>query len=138
MRIQKVFVLVLAGLLAMGAVGSLNAAQTHPLAEEKDGIRYINGGFGEMERESLNRVADRFNMKMVFTNQKGKYVADVDIEVMDMNGNTVFSHDSAGPWLLADLPHGRYRLTARYMDQRQSRRIAVGPSPQRIVLRWNP
>lgn len=99
-------------------------------------IRIATGGVGLEERESLE--GDRgYNLKVIAAMQGGQYLADVDVVIFDAAGTPVVTTRTNGPWLMAELPPGRYRLVAAYRGASQTRDFSVVRSDrQEIVLRW--
>ncbi len=95
------------------------------------------GGIGEEERRTLE-ADPRYNLKLIAANRAGQYLADVDVIVVDERGARVVTARMAGPWLLAELPPGRYRVTAVYDGSMRVRDVIVGRGGrQEIVLHWD-
>jgi len=108
----------LIGIIAFAAAAAASAQPAPPVR---------TGGIGEEERRALESDA-RYNLKLVAANRAGQYVSDVGVAAARM----------AGPWLLADLPPGRYRVVAVYQGARQSRDVVVGRGGrQDIVMQWD-
>lgn len=98
--------------------------------------RVATGGVGDEERAALERDA-AYNVKLVAVAQTGQYLADVDVKIFDATGAPVVATRTDGPWLMAELPPGRYRLVATYRGASQMRDLSVTGSRQSIVLQWN-
>jgi hypothetical protein len=65
-------------------------------------------------------------------------MADVDVTIVDERGASVVGARMNGPWLLADLPPGRYRVLAVHDGARQSRDVVGGRGGrQEIVMQWD-
>lgn len=116
--------------------GYYDPVQRNPLVERKtkDGLTYINGGVGIQQRESISRVENEFGLKLVFADQEGRYISDVNVELLDNEGRRVFSLDEAGPWLLTELPPGNYRVRASFNGEEKSRKVDIGREGIRTVL----
>lgn len=116
----------LSALLLIGVALSANAAD----------VRIATGGVGFEERETLER--DRgYNLKVIAAMQGGQYLADVDVTILDAAGTPVVTTRTNGPWLMAELPPGGYRLVADYRGTSQTRDFSVvRGARQEIVLRW--
>jgi hypothetical protein len=95
-----------------------------------------SGGIGAEERAALEGVSH--NLKVVTAMQGGAYLADVGVRLHDARNSIVVDTQMAGPWLLATVPPGRYRLVAEHAGVRQVRDVVV-PAEGRaeLVLRWN-
>jgi hypothetical protein len=94
-----------------------------------------SGGVGAEERAALEGVTH--NLKVVTAMQGGAYLADVGVTLHDARNSVVVDTRMAGPWLLATVPPGRYRLVAEHAGVRQVRDVVV-PAEGRaeLVLRW--
>ena len=65
---------------------------------------------------------------------RAEYVADVRIDIRDQQGKTVLSIISDGPILLANLPPGRYTVSAAKNGASQQRSIIVGSGARPRVM----
>lgn len=119
-----ILVLGLSGPLLSVAADS-NEPVCQPVTES--GITYVSGGNGLEERQALNDVSGDYNLKLVFAEkQSGSYLADVKLSIMDMKGRKVLEAISDGPWFLAKLVPGRYKITAEIAGKTQVRQAKVG------------
>ncbi len=118
------------------ARGYFDPLEQNPLVEEssKSGIDFISGGVGVEQRDTINAVEEEYSLKTVFADQTGRYVADIDLDITDSNGQQVFSLNSAGPWVLTALPSGQYRVTATYEGQTKTRTIRINENSLRTVM----
>lgn len=73
---------------------------------------YISGGVGDEEIALLNDKAKEFNLKLLFAQSDGAYLADVDVVIRDTKGTIRFWGNNLGPILLVQLPKGNYEITA--------------------------
>lgn len=130
--------------LGLAFAGNMNAAE-RPVAdglpyneiESASGARYVTGGIGIEAQERLNALADRFNMKLVFTLNEGNYLADVHVAVKDAQGRTVIEDIADGPFFMAQLPPGRYTVEATYNGKAVSQTLSVGRQGTRTAyFRW--
>lgn len=67
-------------------------------------------GVGLDERESAERVP--YTLRLEYAQADGHYLGGVDTVIADGAGNQVVAVRCPGPWVLVDLPVGRYRVTA--------------------------
>ncbi len=81
------------------------------------GFVYLSGGVGADERMALEERAKGFNVKLVFADTGGSYVADVKLEIADVKSGTVLSTASIGPWFYIQLPPGIYDFKATFAGQ---------------------
>ena len=54
-----------------------------------------------------------YSLKLVFAQRAGPYLAGIDVTIFDESGKKVVDARSEGPWFLADLPPGTYRVVAQ-------------------------
>jgi hypothetical protein len=98
--------------------------------------RVWSGGVGEDERQALPPDS-RYNLKVVAARRDGAYLADVDLRVVDQRGAEVLATHMEGPWMLAELPPGRYRIVADYRGTVQRRDVTVAPGGRsEVILQW--
>ena len=125
--------------LILGPVGTVLAAHPDmPEVQTQNGIHYVTGGIGKEQSEALKMVAKDYDLMLTFATRGGKYLADVDVQIADMHGNTLVDTVSKGPLFLANLPAGRYKVTAAEEGIRQSRVVNIGGKrPAEAVFHWS-
>lgn len=88
-------------------------------------IAWMSGGVGDEERGEMLGVAANYNVHLVFSEQRGAYLANVPFSVGRPDGSEIHSGISDGPLLYLQLPPGSYRVSAQINDVWQSKRIRV-------------
>ena len=68
----------------------------------------FNGGVGADERASAPATGTR----LVFFVDTGNFLAGVQVVVKNDSGTEVVNTVTKGPWLILNLPNGRYRVIA--------------------------
>ena len=63
--------------------------------------------------------------------KSGAYLADVQVKVTDSQQRVVFEAPLDGPWLMIDLPLGRYVVEARLNGETQQRVTTIHPGDHR-------
>jgi hypothetical protein len=125
--------------LSLGPVGVVLA--THPDALEvqtQNGIDYVAGGIGKEQAEAMRVAAHDYDLMLTFATDGGKYLADIDLQIEDTNGNTLLSTVSKGPLFLANLPVGRYKITASAQGTSHTRIVNMGGErPTKAVFQWS-
>ena len=107
-------------LLLLGSLFALDAqAQNYVV---------YNGGVGVDERAD----APSSGTKLVFFVKGGSYLANVKVTVKDQGGNTVVDTVTKGPWLILDLPEGKYRVRAEVDGQAQGGMLEVTGKSQKV------
>jgi hypothetical protein len=131
-----------------GAIAIVAAALAHPAGRALHAqpiapsprADYVSGGTGLEDRERLAAALPGYNLKVVTAGAQGEYLADAHVRVFDAAGKAVLDATLDGPWLLARLPPGSYRVTAEIGgEQRRTHTVRVPAAGAReLVLRWSP
>lgn len=77
------------------------------------GIPILSGGVGDASVAEMKEAARNYNVRLVFSNRRGEYVADVPYTITDARRREVASGTSEGPLLYLRLPPGHYEVSAR-------------------------
>jgi hypothetical protein len=84
------------------------------MATSDEGIRYLMGGIGSDERETIENLGTDYNVKFIFAETSGDYISDVRVVIDDLHGKRLAHVMTNGPWLYVNLPSGSYRVKATY------------------------
>jgi len=99
-----------------------------------NGIAYVTGGIGDEEQQALSTLAPKFNLKLIFARRDLAYHADTILRISDQNGKEVLAAEDVGPYFLAKLPPGKYRITAENAGENagktQVQTASVSPGKQ--------
>lgn len=126
--------LLAAALLA--PLAAANAAITEGTAA--DGRRYVTGGIGSEEVATLQGQAAAYSLQLITAARGGAYLAGTHVRIVGPGNNVVLDTTLDGPWLLIDLPGGRYTVRARHSGDTVERGLTITPGkPQRVVLHFN-
>ena len=129
--------------LAFGACLLAPQALSRPGAADID-VR--SGGVGVDEFRALEATAADYSLKLLLASKgSGAYLADVDVSLRSLpDHRLLFSHRTDGPLMLADLPPGRYEVTATAPEARpdatntQTRIVTIPPRGQvSLVMRFD-
>lgn len=105
--------LVCALLLAVAAQAGAAVEGSTP-----DGVRYASGGVSAEEQAALRGRFNQFTLRVATAAKgSGAHLASVQARITDAAGKLVLEHRLEGPWLLANLPAGRYRVELRNLAQ---------------------
>jgi hypothetical protein len=117
----RVLVITMVCILAAAAV---SAAPWPKVDEQTAGdVRYVNGGFGIEERESM---PTGFPLKLVFATDRGNLLSKVAVSIRDGAGKSVFQVSAEdGPWLLVALKPGSYTVEATHNGHKKSASVDV-------------
>ncbi len=86
------------------------------------------GGISEQERAEAPSTGTR----LVFFVSAGNYLSNIAVRITDSNDREIVNTTTAGPWLILDLPAGRYNVQATRSngDSRASRlKLSPGQTP---------
>lgn len=125
--------------ILLGCVSFASAAGTDgdPVVQTTGGVSYVSGGVGTASIDRLNALAGGFNLKLVFAGKSGAYLADVRVNIADSKGRTILDITSEGPWLLAKLPAGSYRISASFAGNAVKKQVSLSTGKLRTVdFRW--
>jgi hypothetical protein len=119
-----------------------SAAALQPKTER--GITYICGGVGQEEVSYMKREAKNHDALLTFADNKGDYVADVNIALKDAKGNSLLETRCEAPMMLIDLPGGgKYRVHADVNGRVVERTLSVSKEPGKkakpaaaVVMTW--
>lgn len=103
---------------ALGAVLATTAfAQSTalPPIQRSGQVQYLTGGVGSDQSSAIERASSHWPLTLEFAvkdNTHADFAAGVKTVVRDASGHPVMRVDSAGPFVLAKLPPGRYSVDA--------------------------
>ena len=100
---------VFAGALAAVALASHAQTPAPERLQPASTIEFVTGGVGMDEHTAMKQMAREYPLRVVMSGRDGAYFVAQDFKLMQ-DGRVVLSLPSAGPWLLADVPPGRYTV----------------------------
>lgn len=109
------------------AAGSAQAAPLPPL-HERGGVEYLSGGIGHDEAVAIESSAAHWPLALEFAVKDGPradFVADVKVHVRDAEGRTALDAVARGPFLLARLAPGSYRVDATFAGETLHEKVLV-------------
>jgi hypothetical protein len=102
-----------------------------PAQRRENGVTYITGGIGSDESEAMKAAASKYAVALTFASEENGqhgFLASVPVQIVDESGTTVLDVTTAGPYLLMDLPPGRYEVVATHQGAQQRSGIEVEPN----------
>jgi hypothetical protein len=130
----------LAGALAALLVGAAQAAAPLPPVQQSRGIEYLTGGIGRDESKAIAAAAKQWPLTLEFAvkdHRRADFVADVNVRVRDANGRTALEAMAGGPFLLARLAPGHYRVDASFAGKTLHEQVVVkARHPAKAVFVW--
>lgn len=107
--------------------------------QEKNGVAYLCGGVGSEEQAQMKSAASKYDVMMTFAAANGAYIADVNVDIADNKGQSVFSASCDAPIMLVDLPRsGNYKISAEAAGKKLTRstRVSEKGSVKRVAMTW--
>ena len=104
----------------------------------QNGISYIGGGVGVVERAALEHWAKDYTLRVEMARKSGEYVGDKQVRILDGQGKVLIEDRSDGPLFYAMLPTGRYVIEVlNGAADAQRREVAVSAGQQqRAFFVW--
>ncbi len=101
--------------LASGSVPAMAAMAIMPAEQHQGSVGFVTGGIGEREAKLFEQQMPKHPLAIELRQQAGKaeeFTADARVKIADMHGHTVLDAKAGGPFMLVDLPPGRYSVVA--------------------------
>lgn len=127
-------------------VTEVNFQKCLPHKAAPDEVCFISGGIGDDEVSQFKARAREFLFEIVFVqkadtednNRIEEYLAEVQLKIKDSKGNIVVDTTTEGPFFLADLPLGKYQITAEHDGIIKTNAVRIAAKKhQRIVFLWD-
>ena len=101
-----------------------------PAQTTAGGVPYVTGGIGSDESAAIKAQFPKYAMSLTFAsmqNGHNVFLASVPVKILDASGATVLDVTTGGPYLLVDVPPGRYEVVASHQGREQRGAVEVGP-----------
>jgi hypothetical protein len=130
--------LIIGWALAVMAVQSAMAQSGASFVKEGviGGVQHLSGGVGLEERAAIQAMAKDYNLKLVFALSSGQCLSNLMVGIEDAHGKLLLHTESNGPWFLANIPPGQYRITVCYGGKKKVRSVEVGKTLQTVMFLW--
>lgn len=100
------------------------SAMPHP--QHQGNVTFVSGGVGMGNREAMRRMAPDYNLRLIFAvEHSGNYLSDVDVRLINAQGQDVLNTKSHGPLFYAHLAPGHYKVSVSSDGKTQTRRINI-------------
>lgn len=118
-------------------------AQVEPQIEGD--VTWLCGGIGAQEAAYMKQQAKGYDLMLTFAARDGTYLADVDVDIQNAQGDSVLSTNCGAPIMLVDLPEsGSYRIRADASGYTLNQTVRVDgsagvrgePQVAAIVMSW--
>lgn len=141
-RKRLLLTIALATSLAGAAINGYSAGASLLPPEQKQGaITYLTGGIGLDEARAIERKASDYPLTLEFlvkASPRAEFTSNVKVRIEDQRGTVVLDTVTNGPFLLVDLPAGKYTVTADRDGEVKTRHIRIMEHrPKRSIFEWN-
>jgi hypothetical protein len=102
------------------------------------GVRYLTGGVTAQELAAVQAARRDFSLALRPVSEiSGGPLIDAQIRIRRADGSELLVAEMDGPWFLAALPPGRYRVEVTFQDETQQIAVEIPREGQReLVLRF--
>jgi hypothetical protein len=107
-------VLAVVGLASVALPSMAMTAMSMPAEQYRGSVGYVTGGIGEREA-NLEHQLKSHPLAVELLEHAGKaeeFTANAMVRITDWHGHTVLDARAGGPFMLVDLPPGRYSIQA--------------------------
>lgn len=100
------------------------------------GIEYIFGGVGDASQSVMEGVRKDYNLRLTFAHTgSGEYLRDVNITVENLKTReNLVEVVSDGPLFFAQLPDGKYKVTANFMGKQKTKTVTIRKNHPRGIV----
>lgn len=123
---------------ALAASPSLSWALDDAMVKQTtpSGIEYIFGGVGEDRQKEMEEVRKDYNLRLTFAHKgSGEYLRDVNVTVENIKTHEkLVDVVSGGPLFFAQLPDGKYKVTADFMGKQKSKTVVIRKKHPRGIV----
>jgi hypothetical protein len=142
---MKTRTFIIATAIAMSSLGLSPAAVGAPSSElpapHKQGdFTFISGGIGQEEAIAIRHATPYYSLALEFllkAKPRDEYLSDVKVRIRDANHKLVLNATSNGPFLLANLPDGKYTISAQRNGELKTREVQIETKEhRRVVFEW--
>ncbi len=133
--------------LLMTGVFAYNGAFANPdvqMPEQRTqgDVTYVTGGVGQDEVNAMEHAKGKYPLSLEFVQHakpRDEFIANVAVTVTDKSGNVVLDTTTDGPYLLADLPNGKYTVAATDEGGKSIvKHVTVSPNKsEHLILVWS-
>ena len=134
MTTKNIFTLLFSGFVLGFGVKALASHHESPKPRTRNGIEFVSGGVGVEQEKAMRRMANDYSMQLTIIRPDGRYLAKVDVKILDASGKEVLALGSAGPMVLADLKPGRYQIKVTEDGRTQERTANVQATDNTSVV----
>lgn len=127
--------------LLLGTAGPALADDLLPAIQQQGAVKYVSGGIGVDEAKAMQKAEPRYPLTVEFVHRLAgghdEYLAGDHVAIRDAHGKVDLNTVADGPFLLAQLPPGKYRIDATDNGKSERRVVNVkAHAPAKVVFQW--
>ncbi len=127
--LKKSIVLPMILCFALSAGSSFSWAQDEDIVKKQTstGINYVYGGIGSSSQQVMEEIRTDYNFRLTVARPcSGEYLADIKVILENTaTHETIMDVISGGPLFFAQLPDGKYKVTAEFEGMHQNKTITI-------------
>lgn len=129
-----------AALLVTGPPATAANTSDLPPVMTQGSVKYMSGGIGSDEEATMRSEMSKYPLTLEFAERASplpEHLAGINVTIKDESGRTELDAISDGPFLLVQLPAGKYRISAEDDGKPQTRDVAVAANkPEHVLFEW--
>jgi len=106
---------------------------TPPAPQSYGGIQVINGGVDLDQADAIKRIQSRYPLRVEISGRGGNYYVADRLKLLQRD-EVVAEIPDAGPWLLMDVPPGRYTLVGDFGNTEIRRDVVVSTNGAKVSM----
>ena len=86
-----------------------------PPEQHSGAVSYVSGGVGEQQAKMFENQMGKFDLAIEVLERAGRrneFTANAEVKILDKRGHSILDTKAAGPFMLVDLPPGKYSVEA--------------------------
>jgi hypothetical protein len=102
-------------------------------------ITYLSGGIGKAESVAMRQNAKNYPLEIVFVEKAGtleEYLSEVRLQIQDLSKNDLLEITTQGPYFLANLPQGKYFVSAEYQGEVKTQWVTISKKKHAKLVFW--
>lgn len=111
-----------------------------PAVQTSGAVEYFSGGIGLDESAAIKSASAAWPLTLEFSvaaPERALFASGVKVEIRDGKGAVLLATTATGPYLLAKLAPGAYRIEATLDGKALQRQVQIkARQPQRVALVW--
>jgi len=124
-----------AALTVLMSAFAASQAMAATQGQSPQGWAFLDGGIGQTETESMESERGKYSLWIMTAGRtSGAHLPDAEVTIMDSKGQPVFERRLEGPWLMIDLPLGRYEVRSRHGQESQTRITTIHPGDHHQIV----